>query len=68
MSQHCGKKFCELLKGAGYQVVIGKDIDEVIEIATHHKGRLVACRIEFVSMPSPGAGHRSTSIEMGVRF
>ena len=33
-------KICELLEGAGYQVLVGKDVDEVVQIAKHHKGPL----------------------------
>jgi len=34
------KKVCEMLENAGYQVLAGKDVDEVIQIAMHHKGPL----------------------------
>jgi CheY-like chemotaxis protein len=31
---------CRLLEGAGYRVLAGKDVDEAIQIARHHKGPL----------------------------
>jgi two-component system, cell cycle sensor histidine kinase and response regulator CckA len=34
------QKVCEILENAGYQVLAGKDVDEVVQIAMHHKGPL----------------------------
>ena len=34
------EKVCEILKGAGYQVLFGKDVDEVIEVAMEYNGPL----------------------------
>jgi len=34
------EKICELLEGAGYQVLVGKGVDEVIQVAMQHRGPL----------------------------
>jgi hypothetical protein len=32
------EKICELLEGEGYQVLVGKGVDEVIQVSMQHKG------------------------------